>query len=280
MELINKTVRHKILGEGTITGIQDRVVFVEFSGELKKFAFPDAFSEHLCLVDKKCKAYVDRLLDKYNREIELLREAEQQELEKRRLHAKLPISDNSQAAFSFIHNDRQKVLRDWAVTTGTYLSGSNYGKPRIASEIYPNTACILTYLDKNNPEEKRYIWGLFMVSDDFVGAECTDGIIPAHPEYRLELPAETKGRFLFWQHFEPTPLGKRPHWGSREFRYVSNWKTANLLLDIYCTLHGPKKQLCREFFEYFCRLNKFSSEAMLSHLDNKRKISGGHRFSP
>ncbi|HOA84879.1 MAG TPA: hypothetical protein PKN17_02490, partial [Bacillota bacterium] len=168
MELINKIVRHRILGEGTIARIQDRVVFVEFGGELKKFAFPDAFGEHLCLVDNKCKAYVDKLLDKYNREIELLREKEQQELEKRRLHAKLPKSDNSQAAFGFIHNDRQKVLRDWTVTTGTYLSGSNYGKPRVASDIYPNTACILTHLDKNDPEEKRYIWGLFMVSDDFV----------------------------------------------------------------------------------------------------------------
>ena len=168
------------------------------------------------------------------------------------------------------------MLREWAVSAfGTaYLSGSNYGKPRIASDIYPNTACILTGLDKGAPEENRYIWGVFMVEDDFVGSECTDGIIPAHPKYRLELSGEHYDRFLFWNFFEPPSRSKKPVWGSREFRYVSNWKTAHLLIDIYSATHGPKKQLCREFFEYFCQLNKFSSEALLSQL-RERNISGG-----
>ncbi|HHT53688.1 MAG TPA: hypothetical protein GX011_01975 [Clostridiales bacterium] len=280
MNLINKTVRHRILGEGTITDIQDRVVFIRFGEELKKFAFPDAFSKHLNLEDKKCKTYVDNLLAEYNKEAELLRKKEQQEIEKRRLHAKLPLNDNSQAAFGFIYNDRQKVLQDWTVTTGTYLSGSNFGKPRVASDIYPNTACILTCLDKGEPEENRYIWGLFMVQDDFVGSECTDGIIPAHPDYRLELSDERKDRFLFWRYFEPPVAGKKPSWGSKEFRYVSNWKTAHLLLDIYSVAQEPEKQLSRDFFEYFCRLNKFNSEVLISHLQKKKNISGGYYVYP
>ena len=108
-----------------------------------------------------------------------------------------------------------------------------------------------------------------MVQDDFVGSECTDGIIPAHPDYRLELSDERKDRFLFWRYFEPPVAGKKPSWGSKEFRYVSNWKTAHLLLDIYSVAQEPEKQLSRDFFEYFCRLNKFNSEVLISHLQKK-----------
>ena len=32
MNLVNKTVRHRILGEGTIVEIQDRIVYVRFGG--------------------------------------------------------------------------------------------------------------------------------------------------------------------------------------------------------------------------------------------------------
>lgn len=266
MNLVNKTVRHKILGEGIIVDIQDRYVDIQFSQGKKKFVFPDSFKDHLSITDNYSKQYLNNLIAKNSRDIEIKLSKEKQDLEKRRLHARLPISENSQVAFTC--DNKQKVIEEWCVETGTYLTGSNCGKPRKASEIYPNSLCILTHLDKNEPEEKRYIWSIFMVRDNFVGSECTDGVIYAHEKYRLLLSSEKTNKFFFWQYFEPSAKEKTSGWGSVKFKYVSNWKTANLLLDIYNKQQGYDKQFCKEILEYFCRLNKFNSEMLLSPLQN------------
>ncbi len=269
MNLINETVRHKTLGEGIITDIQDRIVNIQFNNGQRKFIFPDSFKDHLSLTDHSSQKYLDNVIAQYSKNEELKQSKEKQELEKRRLHARLPICENSQAAFGLIFNDKQKVLDDWFVTTGSYLSGGSKGQPRIPSEIYPNTACILTQLDKNDPEENRYIWGLFMVRDSFVGSECSDGIIHAHEKFRIVQSKEDRNQFLFWKYFEPSLQEKRSGWGTGEFKYVSNWKTANLILDIYKVRQGPEKQHCKDFFEYFCRLNKFNSELLLNMTQTK-----------
>ncbi len=150
--------------------------------------------------------------------------------------------------------------------TGIYRSGINHGQPRVASRFYPNTACLLTRRNKKEPEENRYIWGVFMVRDDFVGAKCEDGIIRAHDKYQIFLSEQEREQLLFWKYFEPAGDGAGRKWGTVEFKYLPNPTMARILGDI-CRIkyETDQRRLCEQFIEYFCGLNKIDGKALLNH---------------
>lgn len=57
-----------------------------------------------------------------------------------------------------------------------------------------------------------------MVQEDFLGSYCQDGIIEAHPNYRLRLPLEYQ--IPFWPYAAQQPGEKR--WGRVVLKYMSN----------------------------------------------------------
>ncbi len=256
MDIINKTVRHKTFGEGEICDFRDNIISVRFGAAQTKFIFPDAFRDHLILTEKKSKQYVDGILARIDRDKQFKREKNKQEAEKKRFLRTLPLNAKSQAAFGFIDNDMQSVKKDWRLNSGYYRSGSSRGQPRTPARLYPNSACLLTCLGEKEPEENRYIWGVFMVRDDFNGPECMDGVIEAHDTYRILLKEEEKKDFLFWKYFGREPEGRKTKWGSIEFRYFANTTMARILDDIQMNRKGAEKKHCGEFLEYFCELNK------------------------
>lgn len=263
MDIVNKTVQHKTFGKGKICGLKDNTVSVQFGQAVKKFIFPDAFREYLFLNEKQSKNYVDKILADIDADKKLQREKEQRESEIMRLLRSLPLNSNSQAAFGFTYNDRKKVAESWNVTVGSFRSGYNRGQPRIPSRIYPNSACLLTFCEKNDQEEKRYIWGAFMAREDFIGPECTDGIIPAHEKYRIILTEDESEEIGFWKYFVHDP-GSPNKWGSVEFKYFSNMTMAHILHDILVLKRGTDQQLlCEEFIDYFCELNKIDHKQIL-----------------
>lgn len=263
MDIVNKTVQHKTFGRGKICELMDNIVSVQFGQAVKKFIFPDVFREYLFLIEKQSRQYVDKILADIDADIKLQREKEQRESEKMRLLRSLPLNANSQAAFGFFYNDRKKVAENWNVFLGDFRSGYNRGKPRIPSRIYPNSACLLTFREKNDQEEKRYIWGVFMARENFVGPECTDGIIPAHEKYRIILTENESKDLEFWKYFSNEP-GSQRKWGSVEFKYFSNMAMAHILHDILAIKHDTdQQQLCEEFVDYFCELNKINNKQIL-----------------
>ncbi len=264
MEIVNKTVRHKTFGEGKICELSDNIVSVQFDKKVRKFIFPDAFREYLFLVEKQSRQYTDKILAEIDEDIKLQREKEKEELERRKLFRSLPLNANAQAAFGFFRNDRKNVEESWNVFVGNFRSGYNRDQPRVPSRIYPNSACLLTFREKSDQEEQRYIWGVFMAKEDFIGSECTDGIIPAHEKYRIILTEEESRKLEFWRYFTPKSGSKRK-WGLSEFKYFSNTAMAHILHDILVTKRGTaQQQLCEEFFDYFCELNKIDKKQILS----------------
>lgn len=263
MDIVNKTVQHKTYGRGKIYELKDNIVSVQFGQAVKKFIFPDAFREYLFLIEKQSRQYVDKILADIDADIKSQREKEQRESEKMRLLRNLPLNATSQAAFGFLHNDRKKAAENWNVSVGNFRSGFNRGQPRIPSRIYPNSACLLTFREKNDQEEKRYIWGTFMVREDFVGPECTDGIIPAHEKYRIMLTEDESEKLGFWKYFAHDP-GSKNKWGLVESKYFSNMTMAHILHDILVIKRGTdQQQLCEEFVDYFCELNKINNKQIL-----------------
>lgn len=265
MDLMNRTVRHELFGEGTIVQWDDAVVSVQFGSTEKKFVFPDAFREHLILTDKTSMQYVNKILSKADREVQLKRERDSYEAEKRKVLQSLPMHEKSQAVFGLVENRMQDVLDSWSVFAGNYCSGHNRGKPRVPSRIYPNSACLLTECGKEDGEEDRTIRGIFMVKEDFIGPDCSDGMIPAHEKYRIILSEDERRQFRFWDYFD-RPGNKK--WGLVEIKYVSNLIMACILSDILSVKHSADQlQLREEFFQYFCKLNKINRNqfAALKH---------------
>lgn len=104
---------------------------------------------------------------------------------------------NSQVAFGFVNNSREKVFSSWTLSTGIYLSGNLKGLPRVPQKIQLNSACLLTICPDGLAEKERKIIGVFMVRDDFDGKLCRDGIIHSHEEYWIKL--ESSERVIFIQ---------------------------------------------------------------------------------
>lgn len=273
MDLISKSVKHEIFGEGTICAWDEKVISVRFGTEVKKFIFPDAFREHLILPDKQSKKFVDKILDEIDEKTRVKREESIREAEKMLLLKKLPVCSKAQAAFGFIENDREKVLSEWTIFAGNYRSGYNRGKPRIPTRIYPNTACLLTCCDKKEDkkesEDERYIFGVFMVKEDFLGSECSDGIIPAHHKYRIILNDEQMKDFLLWDYFRNEAGNKSAKWGSAETKYFSNMTMAIILNDILSIMKGTDQQkLSEDFLNYYCKLNGINKRTIPGFVEN------------
>ncbi len=62
MDIINKTVTHKLWGCGTILNIDGTIVEVSFDEGIKKMQFPEAFDKFLKFDDVKCQEYAEGLI--------------------------------------------------------------------------------------------------------------------------------------------------------------------------------------------------------------------------
>lgn len=259
MDIINKTVRHKLYGEGEVCKLKDNIVSVNFKNEVRKFIFPDVFREHLSFDDPVAGHYIEKIISEIDDKLLQKRNADILEAERRTVIRSLPLNDSSQIAFGFVCNKKENVLNDWSLFSGRYLSGYNKGMPRSLTKVYPNSACLLTFCDNDEPEENRYIWGAFMVREDFIGPECQSGIIPAHKKYRIVLEDEQKEKLRFWDYFSNGSENQIRKWGAVEFKYFSNLRMCHILSDICKRLEDTEKhRTSEEFFDYYCRINKIS----------------------
>lgn len=272
MDLSDIPVLHKVFGKGSICECDEDTVSVSFGSGIKKFIFPDAFRNHLILTDIKGKQYVDGILKNIDRENKLRAEKDLRDVERRKLFSKLPLHKSSQAAFGFIDNNMQDVLDNWSVFIGNYRSGYNRGNPRTPSRIYPNSACLLTYLGEKEPEENRLIWGVFMADEDFSGPDCNDGIIPAHKKFRIILDENERKGFPFWSYFDSELKPGKLKWGSVEAKYFSNNTMAQILYDILAVKQGTEQQkLCEGFIEYFCEMNKINIKQLKNRTEREKE---------
>ena len=252
MQLTGQAVKHTAFGKGIVTGQEDHIIIVTFPQGEKRFLYPDAFQKFLTLHNEEAAEQVDTLLQqRRDRRDESLQALLEEQERQQKLH-NFKVCANSQAAFALELEGQRKPLTDWVASTGTYLSGSAKGEPRIPEKMKPNTACLLTQRPVGEAEEQRRIVGVFMVPEDFFGDECADGLIPAHPVYRLALDRQHQP--LFWPSFQD---GKKPRWGSAAFRPCSINAMQKVLLDLRRSLQNTEQAaLAQEFYQYYCQQNR------------------------
>jgi len=268
MNLIDKEVMHRQFGKGIVVGLTDSCIEVRFESGNKRFVFPDAFGTYLILLDKKAAASVKRLKAKREEELkkeELLHEQEKLErqeeilryLHREKLLKNLKIHPSSQAAFWCDEEEQGRVFADWQVTTGFIKSGTKKGQIATINRLNKNSACVFTFRAPGIPEKERRIIGLYMVTEDFIGKLCQDGIIPAHPEYRIRLTPEESGKMLFWNYYRNDKYPNKIVWNAGKYRYLDNIWVAQMLKDIVSLkTDAEEKKLAKRFLEYYCDLNR------------------------
>lgn len=267
MDLTNKQVIHKSFGKGTVTKHNDSLVEISFSKAGKKrFVFPDAFGTFLSLIDEKQAELMNNFIRKREQErrreeitleLEKSREREEQQriLEREKLIQNLKIHKCSQGAFWCKPEDYERLFSEWSVSTGVVKSGYNAGAPNRAIRMHHNSCCVLTSREKDEVEKDRRVIGIYLVNEDFVGKLCEDGIVPAHPEYRLRLSDKTAQKLKFWQYYSNEKYPTNMTWNTDRYRYIDNICVAQLLRDIVTLVPAKEKELAQRFFSNYCRLN-------------------------
>lgn len=268
MNLVNKQVKHKSFGKGSVVGQTESHIVVSFMSGNKKFVFPDAFGTYLYLTDSRAADSIKKIIEKKEKklreeelELEKIKALQDQEhqrlLEREKLMKNFRIHPSAQAAFWCKNQDRDRVLTEWRVYTGEMKGGRNKGQPNRPTRMHQNSACLLTARDSNMSEKDRYIIGVYMVSETFIGKLCEDGYIPAHSEYKLRLSEQESAKMLFWNYYINERYPNNMTWNTDKFRYFDNIWMAQILRDIISLKKGKEEhQLAQTFFEHFCQMNQ------------------------
>lgn len=253
MQLIGQPIKHGTFGKGIVTGWNETTITICFSAGEKKFLYPDAFSKFLYLKNTAMQREIQALLHKREAAKEAERQAFQELRERNQLLRNLKISPQSQAVFDIKPGQYEELFSAWSVSTGCYVSGYSKGEPRIPERLKPNSMCLLTECAAGQPEKERRIIGVFMVEEDFLGSHCRDGVIRAHPVYRLQLRPEDQ--IPFWPYVVQEPEKQR--WGGTALKYMTNKTGERILFDLKERLSCEESQECAEdFYQYYCRLNR------------------------
>ncbi|REB06479.1 malate synthase [Sporosarcina sp. BI001-red] len=263
MNLINEEVTHKVFGEGNIVEHEESSITIDFNKDIKKFVYPDAFEKFITLKDKRTAKSLKEIFLKRKEEEEVLErereeEKEIQMLEQQRLEIlkNHKIHESSQIAFWLDEEDQKDIFTDWQVSTGNVQSGKNKGQPNSVARLRPNSAGLLTWREPDQPETARKILGLYMINEMFTGTLGTDGMVPSHAEFKIELSEEEAEQMLFWKYYVNKNYPERTSWNSGKFRYFDNVWTAQILKDIIA-LKTDEAQIdqVKSFLEYFCKMN-------------------------
>lgn len=268
MNLINEEITHKVFGEGNIVEHEDSVITVEFNNEVKKFVYPDAFEKFITLNNKDTAKSLKELFLKRKVEEEALelqrleeKEAEMLEQQRRDMLKNHKIHESSQIAFWLDEENQENIFTDWEVSTGKVQSGKNKGQPNRVARLRPNSAGLLTARSADQQETERVILGLYMVDETFSGDVGEEGMVPSHPEYRIELTEEESGKMIFWKYYRNKNYPDQTSWNSGKFRYYDNTWTAQILKDIIALKTDEEQiQEAQQFLEYFCKMNAIDIE--------------------
>jgi len=263
MNLINKEVTHKVFGEGDIVDQGESFITIDFNEDIKKFVYPDAFGKFITLKDRDTANSLKKVISKREaekEELEKKREAEkerqmleQQRREKLKNHK---IHESSQIVFWLDEEEQQNVFTDWQVSSGEIQSGKNKGEPNRPARLRPNSAGLLTARESDKPETERRILGLYMVNETFIGNLSEDGMVPAHPEFRIKLTDQEAEKMLFWNYYINKNYPHRMTWNSGKYRYFDNVWTAQILKDIIALKTDEEEiKAAENFLDYFCKMN-------------------------
>jgi hypothetical protein len=102
--------------------------------------------------------------------------------------------------------------------------GPRKGTGRKIRYVVPGKLALFTTVDPGKSGESRYIFGFFVIKDDYIESDGATKIV-GYPEYTLKIPRDS--RLRFWD-FHRNSDGST-FWGSGLVRYINDEAVVNYL---------------------------------------------------
>jgi hypothetical protein len=151
---------------------------------------------------------------------------------------------------------RKDMLRDWKASAGCIQTGMNKGKPMRLLKVQPNSLAILTTRKPYDSDDKRFIFAIFLVDENFEGDDRESGYVTTKSKWKIELTPQEASKMLFWNYYANENAPEKMIFGSGLHRYISDNQAVQILKDIIEIKSSPiEKKLAQEFMQHYCTIN-------------------------
>lgn len=145
------------------------------------------------------------------------------------------------------------MLKNWVAGAGTIQTGINKGRPMKLEKVQLNSLAVLTTRLPNEPEEKRFIFAVFLVDDAYEGDNRESGYVTTKSKWKMVLKPEEANKILFWNYYACPNAPEVIKFGSGLHRYLSDMQAAQILKDIVdVKTDKQEKAFAEEFLTEFC----------------------------
>ncbi|NLI89167.1 MAG: hypothetical protein GX366_01980 [Epulopiscium sp.] len=161
-----------------------------------------------------------------------------------------------------IHNNgnyvcyESQMLREWKALAGVVQRGQRKGEPMKLNKVQNNSLCILTTRLPNSSERDRFIFGVFLVDENYEGDGSEAGYVTTKSKYKIKLSPKEAQKMLFWNYHANENKPEIATWSSGLHRYFEDEQAVQILKDIASLKKGTKDEsLANEFLMHFSRIN-------------------------
>ena len=168
----------------------------------------------------------------------------------------------SRSELDDIHNSgayvcyESQMLREWKAMAGIVQRGERAGQPMKLNKVQNNSLCVLTTRLPNTREEDRFIFGVFLVDENYEGDNFEEGYVSTKSKYKIKLSPKEAETMLFWSYHANENQPEVARWSSGLHRYFNDEQSIQILRDLALIKKGTEDEdLAEEFLQYFSRIN-------------------------
>lgn len=148
------------------------------------------------------------------------------------------------------------MIRDWRASAGVIQTGVNKGKPMRLLKVQRNSLAILTTRNINDKDDKRFIFAVFLVDENFEGDVRESGYVTTNSKWKIELTPKEAHKMLFWNYYVCENAPEVVKFGSGLHRYISDNQAVQILRDIVKVKEKQnEKEFAQEFLYHYCTVN-------------------------
>lgn len=150
-----------------------------------------------------------------------------------------------------------QILELWNAGTGITKSADGKEKPMSLKNARANSLAVLTTKIPKAKDQDRFVFGVFLIDENFEGDFKGQGYLEANPKYTMQLSINEAKELKFWNYYFNPKNPEKIILGSGSHRYITDVQSAQILKKICEIKKGtPEEEFSKEFLEYFCRLKK------------------------
>ena len=154
-----------------------------------------------------------------------------------------------------------QMMQIWSAGAGYYHTGERAGQPMKLVRSGPDSLALLTTRLPYDSEDKRKIFAVFLVHENYQGDDWEEGHIGADEKFRLELTPEEAGKLKFWDYYYNPNKPEKMVFGSGLHRYLTDQLGGQVMKEICRIKKGTSQEaLAEEFLAYYCELKELNME--------------------